>query len=139
VLPTILESLDLPIPDGLAGTPIGRGDSAIAEMYFAQLGASGPVYMDNLHSSRPTAWALVEAEWKLMLISDGSKRLSRALDNADHETNLADSYPQVVVRMEERLRSLLPPGAFTDYLQPTTTDRLDESTLERLRGLGYIR
>ena len=40
--------------------------------------------------------------------------------------------------MNARLDAFIPQSARTDYLLPRE-NRLDESTLERLRTLGYIR
>ena len=138
ILPTIMTTLGLDIPGDLDGTPLGQGEEAVAEVYFARE-TTGPVYSDTLHTVRPSAWALVQKEWKLMLLSDGTRHLTRPLDDPAEQTNLADAHPLVAARMEERLKSLLPSRAFTDYLLPGPAQQLDESTLERLRGLGYIR
>lgn len=131
ILPTILETLGQQIPDGLPGNFAGRGDSAMAEVYFARRSSYSP-YLDNIHTARPSAW-------KLTLLSDGTKRLSRPLDDLGEETNLAEVHPEVVARMEERLRTSLPPSAFTDHLLPMPEQSLEESTLERLRSLGCLR
>ena len=138
ILPTILATLRGEVPEGLAGAVAGAGDVAIAEVYFARH-STDPVHLDNVHAVRPTAWALVESVWKLTVQSDGTRRLSRPVDDPTEARNLKEDYPAIAARMEERLRSLVPPEAFTSYLFPDSEHTLDDETLERLRSLGYVR
>lgn len=138
ILPTILATLGQEIPDELDGTVAGQGDAAVAEVYFARH-MTDPVYLENIHTVRPTAWTLVRRVWKLTLLSDGTRQLSRPVDDPTETRHLQAEQPEIVAQMEQRLRELLPAEAFMDYLLPGPAQSLDDATMERLRSLGYIR
>ena len=137
ILPTILSVLGRPVPEDLEGHLAGESTAVVSEVFFSRY-PGGPVFSDNVDATRPSSWVVVKGDWKLMLLSDGGKRLFRPVDEPDETRDFAEVYPEVAKEMEEHLRALLPPSAFADYLSPITHDDLDVPTLERLRSLGYV-
>jgi signal transduction histidine kinase/arylsulfatase A-like enzyme len=95
VAPTILELLDMPIPEKVEGrslVPLIFGEEAGAERYgVAELGDRSIV-------------SLVTREWRLLKNTrDGAVELYRVVEDPDDQRDLADAEPEVLAELEQLL------------------------------------
>ncbi len=145
VMPTLLEAARLPLPDGLQGRSLaplladGRGPwrarPAVAEKH--PMGGSE-------HPGASVAYALVEAEWKLIhnLERPPGKpefELFRFFDDPLDQADVAEQHPEVVTRLRKTLEAWRR-AATEAKLKPDSeaTAGMSADQLEKLRALGYI-
>ncbi|MDX1583647.1 MAG: hypothetical protein R3338_08610, partial [Thermoanaerobaculia bacterium] len=122
VAPTILELLDVPIPEGMEGTPV-LPLTPERQLVFAQYG-------NSRYMVRSDRWKLVESfdEKKLELYD-------LRHDPAEKE-NLADARPEIVDRYRRELRRWLQKRDPVESVSSPV--RLDDEEIERLKALGYL-
>ena len=127
LLPTLLDALDLPLPEGLSGRslwPLAFGGSI----------APAPLYFEALSSSLNRGWAPLHG-----LLDGGLKYVDLprpelydlAADPAE-ATNLAARRPADVERLRGRL------GGFRARARGVSRVAEEAEALERLRALGYV-
>ncbi len=133
VMPTALELLGLPIPEGLEGTslvPAMRGER------LPDLPVLGELRQSRLHR----ADSLQRGGWKLLVdrVQQRAALYDLTRDPREHE-DVAASHPERVNRMREELEALRA-GAQRKADQYREPERLvlPEEERESLRQLGYI-
>ncbi len=135
VLPTVLETAGLPVPDGLDGRSLvdlaaGRTDRS-ASLLVAEQGESREQFCKTI----------VDGDWKLMLFFvDGEYRpvLFDLARDPRELRNVAVQHPEVVERLTARLWEIFDPeNPLQEDRQPSQTP-LSEEERRRLRSLGYI-
>ena len=144
VVPTVRDVLALPPAPQFFGSAMAeRPRAVIAENYFSALfGAYAAEFEGSeaeMLAAFPSQWTLFEGQWKLLYSLAGESRL---FDLATDPQGLRDvrlMHPEVTAALEERLRELLPEGAFSAARLPSPIEMPDRQTIERLRGLGYLR
>jgi arylsulfatase A-like enzyme len=127
VLPTILDELGLPLPDGIQGTPIGRLDHpVVAEVYPLSFMKD---YDGDMH-------ALFEDEHKLIRKSGGRLLLYDLSRDPREETDLSTQLPQ---RTSAMLKSLIDYLAYLPAPLAAGEKRsIDAETRKALQELGYL-
>lgn len=132
VLPTVLETLGLPIPAGMEGIGLlgvlrAEGSASISRPGFAHL---------DKHGRRRTA--VVEGAWKLIRIGSGPSSTFELYDrdrdpgerrNLFRTRPIVAGYLKALLALHERARG--------PTLDPATRV-LDAETRENLRALGYV-
>jgi len=149
VMPTVLDLLDVKIPEIIEGqslAPLAKGQpfqrrAPVMTSRYAHVGARAGGVPEN----RTDTFALLEAGWKLIYRDKGKEAgidrvelYDRRTDRAE-KTNVAAQNPQQVERMmaeiakwmdaQKQIKKLLGPGGKTT---------LDPKTIEQLKSLGYI-
>jgi arylsulfatase A-like enzyme len=148
VMPTVLDLLDVKIPDTVQGqslAPLAKGRpfqrrGAVMTSRYASPHAHGLVPENGTDTV-----ALLDANWKLIYRDKGKEVKMNKVELYDRRTdrgeqkNVAAEHPQEVDRMmreigkwldaEKQIKSLLGRGAKAT---------LDQQTLEKLRSLGYL-
>lgn len=132
ILPTILDLLGEPVPQGLPGrslAPLWRGTPADAERR--------PVFLE-LAPPKPFRWAVVDGDRKLIVdpAAPSTPELYDLKADPGERSNLAAREPAEV----ERLRDLLRAWARRNPRAPDqrTRDRLDDDLRKELEALGYL-
>jgi arylsulfatase A-like enzyme/Tfp pilus assembly protein PilF len=127
LLPTILDALALPLPDGLAGTsllPVVAGDSP----------GAGPTYFEALSGQLNRGWAplhgVLDGGWKLVDLPI-PEIYDLARDRAEAR-NLAGAQPRQLEAMRARL------AAFRALDPGPAPVRESAEVRQRLRSLGYL-
>ncbi len=136
VLPTVLEAVNLPVPDALDGhslVKLARGKtSSTQSLLVAEQGESPDSYCKTI----------TDGDWKLMLFKVESKFIPVLFNLADDpaETrNVAADHTDVTNRLAARLWEIFDPETpFGDY-HVLSEKTVDEKELKRLKSLGYIR
>lgn len=149
VMPTVLDLLDVKIPEIIEGqslAPLAKGQpflrrAPVMTSRYAHVGAR----VGGVPENRTDTFALLEAGWKLIYRDKGKEAginrvelYDRRTDRAE-KTNVAAQNPQQVERMmaeiakwmdaQKQIKKLLGPGGKTT---------LDPKTIEQLKSLGYI-
>jgi arylsulfatase A-like enzyme len=141
IMPTLLDIADVPAPAELPGAslwpalregPASRTASAIR--FDRPLIAEGMLYGDEKKALIRWPWKLMvdiqdEGQWLYDLASDPKEENPAALDNLD------DAGRDRLLTMMAELQATMEASATTHGERAS----LSESTLERLRALGYIR
>jgi choline-sulfatase len=127
LVPTILDALALPIPEGLAGRsllPVLAGGAPAAE----------PVYFESLSSAKNRGWAPLFGA-----VAEGKKYVDLPIpelydlrSDPQETRNLAAAEPQTL----ERLRAILARARGAD--PGWAGGRESSEAVERLRSLGYL-
>ncbi len=159
VMPTVLERLGLPAPGPLDGVAFGKRRAPIlAENSFSGLrGAYRTevvVPRAALDRRLPSQWAVLDPPWKLIVESDGERRLFDLASDPGERNDVLARHPEQASRLERWLadqRAARTTGA-RDGAQVVAGSRLspsepeasasgvavpDEATRERLKNLGY--
>lgn len=134
----ILQTVGTP-PSEIDGTALDGASAVLAENYFARSKNEVGVTFDNVDERRPTSWATFEDGWKLFRDARGDEQLFDIQNDPTEQTDQIRQHPEVAARLGARLSSLLPPDLDRRRLAVLPRDPIDESTLERLRSLGYVR
>lgn len=119
LLPTLLDTLGLPIPEGVEGRVIGKADAA-------------PVYMETYQIAErfklAPQVAIVDGTWKF--VDNPTPELYDLTSDMGEKTNVAGKHPEEVERLRKKLEALNfpPPGAKTT---------LDPEVASQLAALGY--
>jgi len=141
LLPTLLELLELPVPEGVSGRSLAglaRGAAAEAPEYvFVEAGAH-----------EPSQIAVRKGPWKLVHFrAEEDRRRYRVSEFAlyhlerdpDERRNVIGEQPELASELREALRGY---EATASVQEPEgdelEIDQLDEQTREQLRALGYI-
>jgi arylsulfatase A-like enzyme/Tfp pilus assembly protein PilF len=127
VLPTLLQTLGLPLPGGLDGAPL------------PQPGEARPVYLETLYPFFAYKWAPLRGlVWKGdKLITTGSVDELYALgtDPAERK-DLAAAWPDRTASLKARLASLNPEKA--GEVRQSTPKAVDAELKKQLQSLGYL-
>jgi uncharacterized sulfatase len=124
LMPTVLSAAGIKVPDGLPGIdllPNARDGERIGrDIIFGDSYAHDIADLDNPEASLIYQWC-IEDRWKLILTYDGeARRYANVHPNRDpvqlfdiiadpfEKTNLADTYPNVVTRLKDRIENWYP-------------------------------
>jgi arylsulfatase A-like enzyme/Flp pilus assembly protein TadD len=147
VLPTILESLGIPEPEGLDGeSALGLADAASrggsppadesAESRAGGEGSGAELFGECLFPRIHYDWAALRyvrrADWKL--IDAPRPELYDLASDPDETRNLVDARPDIAASLREALSRHESRGGKSLGFQV----EVDESTRERLEALGYV-
>jgi arylsulfatase A-like enzyme len=132
VLPTVLETLGLPIPANLNGLSLLNKPNSLEERpVFSESYRKGPQGSDPARNAQR---AVVFRGWKLVADPSGRCELYSLHNDTNEATNLCGQEPDLSKNLIGMLRNLTRP---TNSL-PEKQLQLDKQTLDRLRSLGYI-
>jgi len=140
VMPTLLDLLGAPAPEGLQGRSFLPG-TEVREFNVAEYVAP---QLDVLRRRFPkfdcSAYdrqlrAAIEGDWKLIWSSRGDHELYDLRQDPAESRNLIASRPDVARRLEEKLAAWVAANGGGSAERASDIDR---DTLERLSGLGYI-
>ena len=134
ILPTLLDLLELPIPDDLQGSslwPYVETPDAIAES------VKNEVYAETLSPRLSHGWGELRGLYHgdIKYIHGPRPELYDLSDDHDELNNLIEQKPELAAEMKSRLQA---------YIDDHRIEGLDSSvsvsqeTLDRLRGLGYV-
>ena len=131
IVPTLLELAELPVPPELDGesllpllAPGARHPDRLAISELLR------VLEDTLHLI-----AVSDGRYKLIGTPEGERWLYDLERDPDETTNLAESEPEILARLEGEMARYLARAAELDH---APTPELDEETERRLRALGYM-
>ena len=146
ILPTVLEVAGLPATGPLDGR-------SLSNLIFSHGGADGPsTAIDSLTATSSFTAAeqgsaidhfvkaLIEEPWKLLWFHDSGRDRYELYDLArdpGEQHDLAQSFPELVARMQARMWELFDPQLPLGLHPETDSSDLDEETKRRLRALGY--
>ena len=127
VLPSVLDRLGLPLPEGIQGTPLGSGGHPlVAEVYPLPFVAE----------AQGDARSLVRDGFKYIWRSTGNHELFDLSADPEEARSVAWKLPEIAESMQSELlgylESLPPP------LRDATPHEVDPATQEALRDLGYL-
>jgi arylsulfatase A-like enzyme len=138
VMPTILEILEIPIPDAARGeslVPLLQGHRIRDRLLFSE--DVEEAYAANLEFDAETQHAL-RGEYKYIFSPNSGRRELYDLDADPAErTNLASEYPARTNAYHDELLEILARKAQAERASPDQPIELDEETRRRLRELGY--
>jgi uncharacterized protein YciW len=88
-------------------------------------------------AGRPTRAqrALYQGPWKFIAATTGKKELYRWATDPTESRDVCSSEPDIAAQLDQRLQTWL-------QLVPrkkTSTQPMDRQTMDRLRGLGYVK
>jgi arylsulfatase A-like enzyme len=135
VLPTLLEACGLP--------PGAQGGEGISLWPLLARGAVPPArepvaVMARSEQDDPAVIAVIDGRWKLIRRADGELALyDRLADGADRVRRESEA-PEVVARLQEHARARLQ-ARREALLRMLPAPELDETLLEQLEELGYLR
>jgi arylsulfatase A-like enzyme len=140
IFPTLLEQLDLPLPEGTDGrslVPLLRGEEPEARDTYVQ-----SLCEKQALPVRIERRGLLSGKWKFTRTtrrSDGARILELYDLSSDpgEATNLADAEVDLAATLGRKLDQLLTVTRDAADKQSELLD-LDEETLEKLRSLGYV-
>jgi len=133
LLPTILDTLRLPLPAGVQGIDVrdiaSSGHRAIiSESYRNQVFAAWSPRFDRNET------AMVSGNKKLIVSTAGKRELYDLVVDAQERTNLAQSGQAEATQLAEQLsqwmKAVVPPQA--------TSVQAEKGNLQRLKSLGYV-
>jgi arylsulfatase A-like enzyme len=130
VLPTILDLLDLPTPDGLRGDSLGPLLSG--ETTDSERSAYGEATSFVRTFGVPPIRFLREGRWKY--IHKANPELYDVMADPSETENLAERKPEIVARLRKQLVALVAEA------RPAATDSVsvDDATARQLQALGYV-
>jgi arylsulfatase A-like enzyme len=144
ITPTVLDSLSLPIPEGIAGLPLERESSTAQDRFilfrppvwnpdrtpfrlrFIRSVAGDPVIPATDQRTR----GVIDLEWKYLWTPDSEQLFKLPNERSDR----ASTDTEIRARMLEALKAetvRYPPGG-------TSVEDMDPETLEALEALGYV-
>lgn len=135
ILPTVLESLGLEVPDGLDGASLLSDERhpIIAEHYADTHVADWFAGRFSVNQA-----ALLRAPRKLILASDGSVELFDLDRDPGEQHDLADRDPEATRELVDELEAWRDAAA-ANGAPDAALPELDDATIRRLRLLGYIK
>lgn len=137
LLPTILDTVGAPVPEGVQGTSLLSLDAAKASRHiYAEGYLKGNLVLSDRVRYPLMTWAIVSPErWKLISDSDGRVELYDLEKDPGEQRNLAgertDISRKLLAALEDWKRRL--------PLAQSAKRRIDPRAIERLRALGYVR
>lgn len=128
VFPTVATLLNLPLPDGMQGEPLG-------ELLGEPRAEGRPMYFQT-DRARPTLNAVRNGSWKLIRPDGRPAALYNLSEDLAESKNVAASHPEIAKRLENALdRHLATLPAPPDDSGHVPLQ--DEKDREKLRALGY--
>ena len=131
VMPTALEVLGLPVPEGLRGsslTPYLSTGKVPPKCEPQPSLAESPAY-------GPDTKAITFGRYKLVRRYDGFVQLFDLVSDPQELHDLSTERPYLVTQLRERIDQEL---AGVDVSESDATMEFDDDTLEQLRALGYL-
>lgn len=139
VLPTVLETVGLPVPGGLDGRSLvglargrqGSKGGAHGSLLIAEQGESPQQYCKTV----------TEDPWKLMLFfEEGGFRplLFNLQDDPRELRDQAAEHPEIVKRLGDRLWEVFDPAAPLTTARAASPAPLSEEDRRKLKSLGYV-
>jgi arylsulfatase A-like enzyme len=131
IVPTSLEALNLPIPEGLRGTslsPFLSPSQGAPDCQPQPVLAESPAY-------GPDSRAITFGRFKLIRQNDGFVQLFDLHADPEEMLDLSAERPDLVAELTDMMEREL---AGIDTTASDETMEFDEDTLEQLRSLGYI-
>jgi len=127
--PTILSYLDYSIPTGIDGEVFDKSDHPnIAEFYYNWM--TPERYWRDLKS-------VYQGKYKYIWASNGLNELYDLEKDPGEKENIIRKFPQKTEAMQRTLNQWL--SSFTPPDTKGETVKIDKSTHEKLRALGYVR
>jgi arylsulfatase A-like enzyme len=134
ILPTVLDVLALPCPNGVQGRSVRNLAATDSTPAMAESYAPGIVM--GLHRRfRTTERAVFVGQWKLVESRRGPRELYDLSQDPRETRNLYGAEAPVRTELERLLAQLSARGAQA----PSKPVVVDPATMERLRGLGYLK
>jgi len=142
IMPTMLSLLGMEPVAGLDGVDLARcllGDAPFpvldaysetspVQLYQGDLRASKPFRGVEIASLRTSRWRLIETrDHRVALYAVGAE--------GEEPDDVRSAFPETAQQMSQRLREL---GAWRVPRADARVSAVDDATLERLRGLGYL-
>jgi arylsulfatase A-like enzyme/Tfp pilus assembly protein PilF len=133
LLPTILDAVGQPVPDG------AQGVSLIPLMLGSADTRDRSVYSESYYSLFHYGWAPLRAIRTAghKFIDAPRPELYDIIDDRGEERNLVDEQQRLATDLEGRLNALMELIDFPEKTEEQQPD-LDEATLQQLRALGYV-
>ncbi len=132
IYPTILDAVGAAGRSYLAGMPLQRVSGQLERAVFSECYPEWDMWT-NFPRFRRIERAVLRDSWKLILSTDGTRELYNLAADSGEDRNVISEQPQVAGEMEAVLaawqKNLAPVGA---------PARLDKTTMDRLRSLGYV-
>jgi choline-sulfatase len=130
LLPLIAGELGLPLPDGVEGRPVGERDLVIAESFEdpRAIALLGSQYDRRLTTG-------IRWPWKLITSSAHPPRLYHLAEDPEEETDRAAEEAAIVASLEAAIARSKAKMSAPAAVAPKA---VDDTTIERLRELGYI-
>jgi arylsulfatase A-like enzyme len=129
VVPTLLEVLDLPIPDHLQGTSLLsliEGGERLERTVFSQWLAGGRIV------------ALRDGDWKYIQFKNQEQLFDLAADPKE-SSDRVPARPEVLAKLRARVDEIIGESfAFAEAQTPARRPQLDQETREQLEALGYL-
>jgi Tfp pilus assembly protein PilF len=130
VFPTVLELLDMETPDAIQGT-------SLMSHLRSDKPATSELYAETLSPRLSRDWGelrgLISGDYKY--IHGPRPELYNLMSDPKELDNLIDRHPDVAADLRERLQDYLDEHAVPDL---DSSVYVDEETLRRLQGLGYV-
>jgi len=134
LLPTVLDALELPAPEGLPGRSLLDGDDAPRAAYSETLYEHHPRRAgpgEELASLRYDGWKLV--------VRPGREELYDLRSDPDELHDLADRRPEQLARLRSRMQALRTRWSDDEGGAPLELPPEErEAHVEQLRALGYV-
>lgn len=132
LFPTILSLLDYPIPSGIDGEVLENSDHPIIAEHYPD----SVKVMKHDKRSRRELKAIYQRKYKYIWASNGLNELYNLEKDPGEEENLIQKLPHKAQEMQRSLNQWLDSSAPSDT---KGTVKIDKSTKENLRALGYVR
>ena len=133
ILPEVLETVGLPIPADVEGSPLSLVDHPILTEQYPN------TYWAKNYGSRygRSYRSVYERPWKLIVYIDDTMELYNLAEDPFEQNNLFQQEQRRAIAMRRRLRK------YIASLSPTrpadeAVESLDDSTVKRLKALGYV-
>jgi arylsulfatase len=142
ILPTILELVALPVPQGLDGVslvPVLRGEATPPLWAYGEAGRSFSAVDPEkyLQGNAGKRRMIRSADWKLVFIpkpGGGEQRLYDLRRDPGETRDVAAETPDTVWELRARLDEI-----FARELAGSSDRALEPAEIERLRALGYLK
>ena len=130
LLPTILDLLDLPIPEEVQGEVLDRVQHPIVAEFYPMKKTV------RYYGSFPKQAALYK-DLKFMMLADGKHELYDLKNDPREQDNLASEHTEIIKDYSLELQSWY--NSITPLFDSSTPPpKLDKDAEEKLRALGYV-
>ncbi|MFB0527120.1 MAG: sulfatase, partial [bacterium] len=131
ITPTILDILDISLPEGMQGKsilPLIKGSGS---------GGNLVAYTSEGEEKANLSRAIRTKEWTYIMNQNGLDELYNRIDDPKEQKNLIKERPRLAQRLKEELEDFI---ALTSEGKPQVAEKvdIDEELKKRLKSLGYL-